>query len=171
MKTTLTPALKRGSFTMAGKKRKRTNKSKYKHESTGDYCTCAAYVAEIMCKKRAEHNNQGSLSFKFWNNEPWKRIFQFQMRLATQILKDKNITERALVKAVNSDDFKRANIFSLKHPKAIGIIRRYQLLLDKETEPKQSVEVKKDAKHRKAKFGKKNILDTLRKLENGEEED
>ena len=30
------------------KKRKRTHKSKYKHETTGDHCTCAAYIAEII---------------------------------------------------------------------------------------------------------------------------
>ena len=41
--------------------RKRTEKSKYRHESTGDYCTCAAYVAEIMCKRNAENKNVGSL--------------------------------------------------------------------------------------------------------------
>jgi len=153
------------------KKRKRTEKSKYKHQSTGDYCTCAAYVAEIMCKKKAEYNNEGSLSYKFWNREPWKKTFQFQMRLATQILKDKSITEKALVKAVNSDDFKRANIFSLKHPKAIGIIKRYQLLLDKETESSQEIKVNKNPKHRDKRFGKKNIFKTLRKLEHGEEEE
>tara|TARA_B100000287_G_scaffold428171_1_gene479110 strand:- start:6635 stop:7102 length:468 start_codon:yes stop_codon:yes gene_type:complete len=153
------------------KKRKRTEKSKYKHQSTGDYCTCAAYVAEIMCKKKAEYNNEGSLSYKFWNREPWKKTFQFQMRLATQILKDKSITEKALVKAVNSDDFKRANIFSLKHPKAIGIIKRYQLLLDKETESRQHIDVKKNPTSRHKRFGKKNILKTLRNLEHGQEEE
>ena len=67
-----------------------------------------------------------------------------------------------------SNEFKR--IFSLNHPNAIGIIQRYQLLLDKQSNRKQEIEVKKEAKHQKKKFGKKNILKTLRKLENGEEE-
>ena len=168
MKTTLSPALKRGSFTMNEKKRKRTNKSKYKHESTGEYCTCAAYVAEIMCKKNAENKNQGSLPYKFWSIKPWDWTFKRQMIAANKILKDQDISEEALVKAILSDEFKR--IFSLNHPNAVGIIKRYQLLLNKQSNRKQDIQVKKEAKHQKKKFGKKNILNTLRKLENGEEE-
>ena len=90
------------------------------------------------------------------------------MIAANRILKDHKISEQALVKAILSDDFK--GIFSLNHPKAIGVIKRYQLLLDKETDKKQEIEVKKSAKHRDRRFGKKNIFKTLRNLENGEEE-
>ena len=92
------------------KKRKRTTKSKYKHESTGDYCTCAAYVAEIMCKRNAERKNQGSLPHKFWNKKPWDWTFKKQMFAANKILKEQKITEQALVKAIHSDEFK--SIFS-----------------------------------------------------------
>jgi len=154
---------------MPKKKRKRTTKSKYKHRSTGDYCTCAAYVAEVMCEKNAENKNQGSLPYKFWSKKPWDWTFKRQMIAANKIMKDHHISEQALVKAVLSDEFKR--IFSLNHPKAIGVIKRYQLLLDKETDKKQEIEVKKNAKHRDRSFGKKNIFKTLRKLENGEEEE
>ena len=150
------------------KKRKRTNKSRYKHESTGEYCTCAAYVAEIMCKKNAENKNQGSLPYKFWNKKPWDWTFKRQLMAANKILKDRNISEEALVKAVLSDEFKR--IFSLNHPKASGVIERYQLLLDSLENRNQEIEIKKNAKHQRKKFGKKTTLDRLRKLENGEEE-
>lgn len=167
MKTTSNRASTRPLFTMS-KKRKRSNKSRYKHESTGEYCTCAAYVAEIMCRKNAENKNEGSLPYKFWNKKPWDWTFKRQLIAANKILKDGSISEEALVKAILSNDFKR--IFSLNHPKAVGIIRRYQLLLDNQTEKVQEIKVKKDAKHQKKKFGKKNILNTLRKIENGEEE-
>ena len=153
---------------MSGKKRKRRYKSRYKHESTGEYCTCGAYVAEIMCKKNAENKNQGSLPYKFWNKKPWDWTFKRQLITANKILKDHKISEEALVKAVLSDKFKC--IFSLNHPKAIGIIKSYQLLLDSQSDRSQEIEVKKEAKHQRKKFGKKNILRTLRKLENGEEE-
>ena len=43
--------------------RKRTEKSKYKHQSTGEHCTCAAYIAEIMCMKYAQFKNKGSLPY------------------------------------------------------------------------------------------------------------
>jgi len=150
------------------KQRKRTEKSKYKHESTGDYCTCAAYVAEIMCKRNAENKNQGSLPFKFWNKKPWDWTFKKQMWAAQKILKD--YSEEALVKAIHSDEFK--GIFSLNHPKCAGIISRYEILLkEQESKPKQEIEINKNAKTRSKSYGGKNILNKLRKIENGEKED
>ncbi len=150
------------------KKRNRTEKSKYKHESTGDYCTCSAYVAEIMCRKNAENKNQGSLPYKFWSKKPWDWTFKRQMFAANKILKQ--FSEEALVKAINSSEFK--GIFSLNHPKVIGLIKKYQLLLDqRNSKPKQEIKAKPNAKKRKKSYGKGNILDKLRKIENGQEED
>ena len=158
-----TNVLKRLSSTM--KKRKRTEKSRYQHESTGDHCTCAAYVAEIMCKKNAEYKNVGSLSFKFWNTEPWKHTFRYQMTLANSLLNDKKISEKALVKAVNSEEFNRANIFSLKHPKAIEIIKKYECLISQDSGKQQDLELKNNAKSRKKTFGKRSQIDKLRSID------
>jgi len=149
-------------------KRKRTEKSKYKHESTGDHCTCAAYVAEIMCKRNAENKNVGSLPYKFWNKKPWDWTFKKQLWAAGKLLKD--FSEEALVKAIHSNDFK--GIFSLNHPKVVGIISKYELLLSKEKDkPKQEININNNASTRKKSFGGKNILNKLRKIENGEEKD
>ena len=84
-----------------------------------------------------------------------------------KILKDHRITEQALVKAIHSDDFKR--IFSLNHPKALGIICKCQLLLSEQTEQYQEIDVKKNASHQKKRYGKRNMLNTLRKLEDDQE--
>jgi len=149
------------------KKRKRTEKSKYKHESTGDHCTCAAYVAEIMCKKNAENKNVGSLPYKFWNKKPWDWTFKKQLWAAQKILKDYD--EAVLVRAVSSQDF--YGIFSLNHPKVVGILRKYELLLVEEnSKPKQEIDTKKNPKVRNKSYGKKNLFNKLRNLENGEEE-
>jgi hypothetical protein len=121
-----------------------------------------------MCKKNAENKNEGSLPYKFWSKKPWDWTFKRQLIAANKMLKDHNFLEEALVKAVLSNEFKR--IFSLNHPNAIRVIEKYQLLLVSQLNRKQEIEVKKEAKHQKKKFGKKNILSTLRKLENGEEE-
>lgn len=148
------------------KKRQRTEQSKYKHESTGDYCTCAAYVAEIMCRKNAENKNQGSLPYKFWNCKPWDWTFRRQLYAANNLIK--RFSEEAVVKAINSDEFK--NIFSLNHPKAVSIIRKIKLILDSEnTKPKQDINIKENAKTRKNTYGSKNYLNKLRKIDNGEE--
>ena len=149
------------------KKRKRTEKSKYRHETTGDHCTCAAYVAEIMCMRNAENKNQGSLPYKFWNKKPWNWTFQRQLIAANKLIKQ--FSESALVKSIQSKEFK--GIFSLNHPKCIGVISKYQLLLDKQTEEPQKIDVKKDAKHQKKSYGKRNIFKTLRDIEDGEEKE
>ena len=149
-------------------KRERTQKSQYKHESTGDYCTCAAYVAEIMCRKNAENKNQGSLPYKFWNKKPWDWTFKRQLFAANKLIK--KFSEAAVVKAIHSNEFR--GVFSLNHPKVVGVISKYQLLLDEEkNKPKQEIKAKPNAKRRKKSYGKKKILDKLRKIENGQEED
>jgi len=149
-------------------KRQRSEKSKYKHASTGDHCTCAQYVAAIMCQRNAENKNEGSLPYKFWNKKPWDWTYKKQLWKANKILKD--YSEEALVKAVESPEFK--GIFSLNHPKVIGIIKKYELQIeDQKSKPKQEIEVKKNAKTRKNSYGGKNLLNKLRKLENGEEEE
>jgi len=149
-------------------KRKRSEKSKYKHLTTGDYCTCAQYVAAIMCQRNAENKNEGSLPYKFWNKKPWDWTYKKQLFKANSILK--NYSEEALVKAIESPEFK--GIFSLNHPKVIGIIKKYELQIEEQkSKPKQEIEVKKNAKTRKKSYGGKNLLNKLRKLENGEEEE
>jgi len=143
-------------------KRKRTEKSKYKHISTGDYCTCAAYVAEVMCMKMAEYQNVGSLPYKFWNNDRWKWTFLKQSMLAREIIK--TYPEQVLVKAISSDDFK--GIFSLNNPRVPSILKKYnQIFLSQQDAA--PIEVIENATIRKTTFGKKNSLNKLRTLDNG----
>lgn len=145
-------------------KRKRSDKSRYKHISTGDYCTCAAYVAEVMCMRYAEYKNQGSLSFKFWNEKPWDWTFKKQLLAAQKLIK--KYSEAALVKAVHSDEFK--GIFSLNNPKALFIIKKYQLIVEQEKQSFQKLEIKEQSSRRKKTFGKNNVFQKMRELD-GEE--
>ncbi len=146
------------------KKRKRTDKSRYKHESTGGHCTCAAYVAEIMCKKNAENKNEGSLPHKFWNRKPWDWTFKRQLFRANQLIK--KFSEAGIVKAIASNEFRK--IFSLNHPSAERIIGKYHLIAKEQSEAeKQEVVYKENPTVRKKTYGKKNILQKLRNIENG----
>lgn len=142
-------------------KRKRTEKSKYKHMSTGDHCTCAAYVAEILCIRKAEIENKGSLPYKFWNKKPWDWTFKRQLLVATNILKE--YSEAALVKAIHSDEFK--GIFSLNNPRALTIIKKYEKIIQEEIDKNQKLEVIEQAQTRKTTYGKKSSLNKLRSLE------
>ena len=57
----------------------RTENSKYKSPSTGDFCTSAQYVAEIICQRQAKHEKAGTLPYKFWNKGKWKNIYVRQI--------------------------------------------------------------------------------------------
>jgi len=121
-----------------------------------------------MCKRNAENKNEGSLPYKFWNKKPWNWTFKRQLMAANNLLK--KFSEQALVKAIQSKEFK--GVFSLNHPKVIGVLKKYELLLSEQaSKPKQEVEVKKNAKTRKKSYGRQNILNKLRRIENGQEED
>lgn len=150
-------------------KRKRTDKSKYKHQSTGDYCTCAAYVAEIMCMKYAEFKNVGSLPFKFWNVKPWDWTFKKQLIAARKLIKEHG--EEAIVKAIHSKEW--GKIFSLNNKRTIPIIKKYAKIVEEEKKKEaQKLDVQEDAVARKTTFGKKSKLGKLRGLKfNGEEEE
>lgn len=149
---------------MSLKKRQRTEKSKYKHQSTGDYCTCAAYIAEIMCMRNAEHKNVGSLPYKFWNHKPWDWTFKRQVFEARKLLK--KFPEAAVVKAIHSDEFR--GIFSLNNKRALGIIAKYATIVEQTTQSVQQLEVVEQPTTRTATFGRKSILSKIRGIENGE---
>jgi len=144
------------------KKRQRTEKSKYKHQSTGDYCTCAAYIAEIMCMRNAQNKNKGSLPYKFWNTKPWDWTFKRQLFLANKVLK--KYSESVVLRAINSPEAK--SIFSLSNKRLISIIVKYKKIVDKEQEreikPSQIVD---NPQIRKNTFGKKTTLSKLRSLD------
>jgi len=144
-------------------RRKRTEKSRYKHESTGDYCTCQAYVAEILCKRFAEFKNVGSLAYKFWNHKPWNWTFKKQLWLASSMIQ--KYGEEAVVRAVTSPEF--GTMFSLKNKRAEPIIKKYSAIIKKEKESKQELKVKEKPVIRKSSYGRKVGINKLRGLDGG----
>jgi hypothetical protein len=150
------------------KKRDRTEKSKYKHQSTGDYCTCAAYVAEIMCIRNAENKNEGSLPYKFWNKKPWNWTFKRQLLVANTLLKQ--YPEEVLVRSINAPEFKK--IFSLNNAKVKSILNKYNVEYEqsKKKEVKE-IDIKENPTTRQKTYGKRSIFDKIRSIKSGKEED
>lgn len=145
-------------------KRKRTEKSKYKHQSTGDHCTCAAYLAEMMCLRLAEYKNEGNLTYKFWNKKPWDWTFKQQMFAANSLIKQYG--EKAVVRAVMS----QKSVFSLKNKRIIPEVKKQITIIEEESKrSNQELDVKKEAQTRKKSYGKKSTLNKLRGL-NGKKE-
>jgi len=155
---------------MTNSKRERTEKSRYKHQSTGDHCTCSAYIAEILCTRNAQNKNKGSLPYKFWNSKAWNWTFKKQVLLANKLLK--TYAEVVLVKAINSRELK--SVFSLQNKRVLPIVKRYQaefLVEEKERqtriEEKAKQPVQKKVEHgvRKKTYGSKSVMSKLRGME------
>lgn len=142
-------------------KRERSQKSKYKHQSTGDYCTCAAYLAEIMCLRLAAKKGISGLGYKFWNKKPWDWTFKKQLFAATSLIKKHG--EKPVVRAV----IKMESVFSLNNKMILSEIIRQSK--EPEKEKKEDLDVKKDPVKRNKTYGKKSGINKLRGL-NGKKE-
>jgi len=143
-----------------------THKSKYKSPSSGDYITCAQYVAEVMCTRMAEKENVGSQAHKFWNLPKWKKHYQYQVVLANRLVK--KYTEAAIVKAINSPECKR--MYSLRFPPLESIIQKYQKIIEQQEENSTTIKVEENVMSRRHRsYGKKSKLNKLRELD-GEKE-
>lgn len=67
--------------------KQRTDVSKYRSPSTGDYCTGAQYLAEIICQRCADRDKVGTLPYKFWNLPKWNKLYVRQVGLANKLVK------------------------------------------------------------------------------------
>jgi hypothetical protein len=141
---------------------KRTDRSRYKSPSTGDYCTTAQYIAEMMCQRMAENSNEGSLAYKFWNTEKWKKIYTHQIVLANRLIDDHD--ERAVVKALKSDRGRK--IYSLRFPALPDLIKAEEKRLKKlDASVEEVVDLSHDTKNTKKPFGKRSKISKLRDLD------
>ena len=148
-------------------KRKRSEKSKYKHKSTGDHCTCASYLAEMMCLRLAEHKNEGNLTYKFWNKKPWDWTFKQQLFTANSLIK--KYGELAVVRAVNSPTLSK--VFSLKNQRVVPEIKKQLKIIEEQSKNTQELDVKDKPESRKKSYGKKSGLNKLRGLNGKKESD
>ena len=155
---------------------KNPNTQKYKSISTGQPCDTAQYCAELVCLRRRERENKGSLEFKFWNNSQ-KEEYQTQIRIAHKLIS--KYGERSLVSYLNSSRGK--NVYSLgflHNSKRFvlitkfveeGVAKRQQELKIEEEKPKKVIEVSESTEYKpKVRKKKKTLLSKLRN-NNGEE--
>ena len=60
------------------------NDKRFKSISTGEPCSAAQYLAEMVCIRKAERENKGSLAYKFWKNGD---SYKIQIRVANKLIK------------------------------------------------------------------------------------
>ncbi len=150
---------------------KKSKTLKYKSISTSQPCSASQYCAELVCLRKRERENKGSLEFKFWNKSQ-KEEYQTQIRLASKLIK--KYGEKSLVSYLNSPSGR--NVYSLgflhKSKKFVlitdfvekGVAKRSEELKIEEAKPKRVVEVSKDTEYKPKKNNKKKTL--LSKLRN-----
>lgn len=78
---------------------KNSKTKKYKSLSTGQPCNGAQYAAELVCIRKREKENCGSLEFKFWNKSQ-KDEYQIQIRVASSLIS--KYSESSLIRYLNS---------------------------------------------------------------------
>jgi hypothetical protein len=100
---------------------KKDKTKKLKSISTGNLCSVAQYVAEIVCLRKAEKDNKGSLEYRFWSKSKNKQ-YKVEVRAAWKLIK--KYSEDALLKYINSPSGR--NVYSLGFLHKSG---RYVLIL------------------------------------------
>lgn len=150
---------------------KKSNTQKFKSISTGQPCSTAQYLAELVCIRKAEKENKGSLGYKFWNNGD---NYKIQIRVAHKLIK--KYGERAILHYLNSPS--GSNVYSLgflhKSKKFVlplkfveeGIQKSKKITDAEEAKPKKIIEKPQgEYKPRKSLPNKKSLLSKLRKAD------
>ena len=114
------------------------NSKKYKSISTGQECSGAQYIAELICIRKSEKENKGSLGYKFWKRG---NAYEIQIRAASKLIK--KYSEEAVLKYLNSPRGK--NVYSLGY---LHKSKKFVLNLDfvKEGVENAQKEIDQDAK-------------------------
>lgn len=150
---------------------KKQENLKYKSISTGQPCNGAQYLAEMVCLRRAERENKGSLSYKFWNTGD---LYQIQVRVAHKLIK--KYGEKAILHYLNSPSGKRTYSLGFLHKSKKfvlaldfvkeGIEKSKKITDADEAKPKKIVEKPQgEYKPRKSKPNKKSLLSKIRKAD------
>lgn len=151
---------------------------KYKSISTSQPCSASQYCAELVCLRKRERENKGSLEFKFWNKSQ-KEEYQTQIRLASKLIK--KYGEKSLVSYLNSPSGK--NVYSLgflhKSKKFVlitnfvenGVAKRCEEIKIEEKKPKRVIEVSQNVEYKtKKKKKNKTLLSKLRETDDKKED-
>ena len=150
----------------------------YKSISTSQPCNAAQYIAELVCIRRSERENSGSLEYKFWNNSKNEQ-YQTQVRSASKLIK--KYGDKTVLHYLNSRDGR--NVYSLgflhKSKKFVllldfveeGVKKSKKTLDEKDKKKKTIIDLPKgEYKSRKQK-PKNSLMSKLRKLDGNKDKD
>jgi len=133
--------------------------SRFKSPSTGEYCTVAQYIAEILIQRKAEADNKGSLTYKFWNKTQRKNYTRQVQAVSTLIGK---FGEPAVFDYIINTN---RRVYSASPKWVKEAVEQHRLVLERRPKQENKVtEVSRDnieSQPRKT-FGKKTLFSKLR---------
>lgn len=134
----------------------------YKSPNSGEPCTVAQYIAEILCTKEAKKKGL-SLSYKFWNEDPWKKTYIKNIVAVNRMLK--KYDAQVIFNALKRKELAWAYVLS--GPKVNQILKEEQRKFDKEkTRQKEVLEFEDKTQQQPRKpRGSKNTISKLRELD------
>jgi hypothetical protein len=145
-------------------RKEQSDVNKYKSPSTGDFCTSAQYVAEIICQRCATHEKAGTLPYKFWNLPKWKKIYIRQVSLASKLIKEYG--EEPVIKFTKSSSGSKTISLGARNVKPE--IEKIKFTLD--NAPKRAtievVEIEPVQFKSRKSFGSKTLISRLKEIEN-----
>ena len=157
---------------------KKDSTRKFKSVSTGQECNAAQYAAEVVCIRKREKENTGSLEYKFWNKSHQEE-YNIQVRVAWKLIK--KFGEEALIHYINSPSGKR--VFSLgflhKSNKFVlilkfvekGVSKSVDIIKKENSKEKKVLKVPEKSEYKSRAPKKKNTLfSKIRNIENGQNE-
>ena len=147
--------------------RQRSEVSRFKSPSTGEYCTVAQYIAEILIQRKAEADNKGSLTYKFWNKTQRKNYTRQVQAVSTLIGK---FGEPAVFDYIINTN---RRVYSASPKWVKEAVEQHRLVLDRRPKQENKVtEVSRDnieSQPRKT-FGKKTLFSKLRSTDGKSQE-
>lgn len=135
--------------------KEQSERYKYKHIHTGEYCTFEAYVAEYLILRRAERFKLPKPGYKFWTKgDPNHWMFMKQLGAARKLAK--KYDEEAILSAIKSKDFDKLFFIGVNKKKGRGwlinpaaeqVIKKHQHIITERRakESTETLEVKENA--------------------------
>lgn len=148
--------------------KQQTDLKKYRSPSTGDFCTAAQYIAEIICQRIADKDKLGTLAYKFWNQNKWKKTYIRQVSLANKLVKEYGDDFVRFIKSKSGKFVLSLGMRDIKQR-----FEKFRKTLDN-PDPDDTIEVKKserlEYKPRQS-FGSKTLVQRIKEVDNGRNND
>lgn len=152
--------------------KEQSEKYRFKHIHTDEYCTFEAYVAEFLVLRRAEKFNLGKPGYKFWTKgDPNHWLWMKQLNAARALAK--KYSEEAVLSLIKSEDFNKLLVLGVQSGRGWKINPAVETLIEKHHKlflQKQEKEltatilqvIEAPETRKVSKPGKQSVLDKLR---------